>query len=109
VVSGRITPTLPLVLPRLTFLGSDAPLVGGLLSLHAAVIPPLGLEPPALGLLLLLEPQAVRLRAAATPRVAIEAEVLRIRLRLPVRRYDGDAAVPVYVSCANISANQRRG
>jgi len=67
------------------------------------------LDPPADGLLLLLEPQAVRLSAATTPRVANEAVVLRIRLRLPVRRYDGDAAAPVYVSCANISAKPLGG
>jgi hypothetical protein len=73
---------LPLVLPRSTLWGSDAPLCGGLLSLQAAVTPPL-LEPPVLlGLLLLLEPHAVRLSAAATPRIPIEAEVLRIRPRL---------------------------
>src|SRR5690242_736594 len=62
VVSGRITPTFPLVLPRSTALGSEAPLCGGLVRLHAALTPPL-LEPlaPALGLLLLLEPHAVRL------------------------------------------------
>src|SRR3954452_1936121 len=78
-----MTPTLPDVLPRLTVLGTEAPLLGGLLSLQAAVMPPPPLdEPPADGLLLLLEPQAERLSAAATPRVAIEAVVLRIRLRL---------------------------
>ena len=58
--------------------------------MHAAVMPPpLLLELPALLLLLLLEPHAVRLSAAATPRIPIEAVVLRIRLRLPVRRYGG--------------------
>src|SRR5204862_2361429 len=72
---------LPLVLPRLTVLGSLAMLCGGLSRLQAAVTPPVLLEPPAPGLLLLFEPHAVRLSAAATPRIPIEAVVLRIRLR----------------------------
>src|SRR6478736_2304406 len=77
-----MTPTLPLVFPRSTVLGSEAPLFGGFASLQAAVTPAAPpLDPVADGLLLLLEPQAERLSAAATPRVAIEAVVLRIRLR----------------------------
>jgi len=70
--------------------------------LHAAVTPPLLLlDPLALGLLLLSEPHAVRLSAAATPRIPIEAVVLRIRLR-PSRPVVRRQAAPVYVSCANI-------
>ena len=89
-----------------TVVGSLAPLVGGLSRLHAAVTPP-PLEPPEVGVLLLSEPQAVRLSAAATPRIPIEAVVLRIRLRLPS---GGTActAAPVYVSCANISGKNPR-
>jgi len=110
VVSGRITPTLPLTLPRFTAFGIFALLFGGFDSLQAAVMPPLLLlEEPAVGLLLLLEPHADSVSAAATPRIPIEAVVLRIRLRLPVRRHDGGAAVPVYVSCANISVGTPAG
>ena len=55
----------------------------------------------AAGVLLSLEPQAVRLSAAATPRIPIEAVVLRIRLR-PSRPVVRRQAAPVYVLCANI-------
>jgi hypothetical protein len=92
---------LPLAFPRSTFSGSWAPLCGGLSRLQAALMPPLLLEPLALGVLLLSEPHAVRLSAAATPRIPIEAVVLRIRLRPSLRRYGGPP-YRVYVSCANI-------
>ena len=54
VVSGRITPTLPLALPAVVAAGAFAALVGGVVSLQAPCAWPddaaLLLEPPALGL-----------------------------------------------------------
>lgn len=87
-MSGRMTPTLPDALSDAEDVeGADALLVGGLVSLHAAVIvplppelePPLLVEPPPLD----DDPQALTVSAAATPHVTNPIAPLRMAHAFP--------------------------
>jgi hypothetical protein len=87
VVSGRMTPTLPVAFSGVDEVdGTFALLVGGLVSLQAAVIVPL-LPPLELGALVLLpfddEPQALTVSAAATPHVTNPTALLRMAHAFP--------------------------